>query len=85
MILPEGAFIVLADKAQETTASGLILTADVQEEPDTGVVCFVSPDLEEHISKKVRFRKNFGEELEIEGIKYLYFRDFNSSIYYILN
>lgn len=85
MILPEGAFIVLADKAEEKTASGLILTPDAQEEPDTGIVCFVSKDLEKHKSKKVRFRKNFSEELEIGDIKYLYFRDFNSSIYYILD
>lgn len=84
IILPEGTFTVIPDEKQEKTKAGIILDTDTVVLPDTGVVAFTSEDLKKYQGTKVRFRIPFAEMLEIEGVKHLYFRDFNSSIYYII-
>lgn len=82
LVLPKGAFTVVPDKKEEKTKGGLILGIEDQKEPDTGVIGFTAPELKELKGSRVRFRKGFGEELDIDGVTHLYFRDYNSSIYY---
>lgn len=84
IVLPKGAFTVIPEKAEEKTKGGLILTEDLIQEPDVGMIAFTSEELNEYQGMKVRFRKSFSENLNIEGISHLYFRDFNSSIYYVI-
>jgi hypothetical protein len=90
MILPEGAFTVAQDEAVvvEKKVGGIIL--DIEEhntkpkKPNTGVIFFTAPELKKYQGCKVVFRENFGEDITIGAAEYLYFRDFNSSIYYVI-
>ncbi len=84
IILPKGAFTVIADKAEEKTKSGIILTEDIQEVPNSGTIAFTSEELNEFQGCRVVFRMNFAEDIEIDGTPMKYFRDLNSSIYYII-
>lgn len=77
--LPEKAFAVILDKVE--IKSSLILDDEVTT-TDFGTVVLAGPDLQDKLEQKVRVRVNFGEEMFIRGIKVLYFRDFESSIYY---
>lgn len=79
LYLPEGA--VLVERMQEEF-KGLIITMD-KSKPNRGTIVAACDSLKEFIGKTVVFRENFSEEIDIEDKKgLLYFRDFNSSIYY---
>lgn len=84
IVLPKGAFMLLPDKAAEKTAGGIILDADTKEVPDTGVIKYAGKNIAEYIGTRVRFRYTFGELIKFEGKEYLYFRDLESSMYYII-
>lgn len=79
LYLPEGA--VLVERIQEETKS-LMIAIDTPK-PNKGTVVATCDSLKDFIGKTVVFRENFSEEINIEDKKnLLYFRDFNSSIYY---
>lgn len=85
MILPKGAFMVLPDAKEEKTKAGIILVDSLQKEPDTGTIIYTAKELNNLQGKRVRFRANFAEELEIEGKHFKFFRDLDSSIFYIID
>lgn len=84
IVLPKGAFIVQPDKKQEKTAGGIILTEATQEEPNSGIIICTSEEVKEHKGKRVVYRKNFAEDIEIDKQELKFFRDLDSSIYYII-
>lgn len=84
IILPQGCFTVIADAIENKTESGLYLGKSEILVPDTGTVTLASDTLKDKIGLKIRFRPGFAEEIEIDKVKHLYFRDFESSIYYII-
>lgn len=51
--------------------------------PNTGVIKFACPEFEKYIGDKVTFRFSYGDIINIEGVEYVYLRDFNSSIFYV--
>ena len=83
--LPPKAFIVLVQDEDivSKTASGLFL-GEKSIKKDTGTIVAISEDKKEFLNMKVKFRENFGEEVELNGNKYLYFRDFDTSIWYVI-
>lgn len=89
VILPEGAFTVIQDAAPEKIErKTIIMTLDdvdaKPEKPNTGTICYTAKELNKYQGCKVVFRENFCEEIDINGTEHLYFRDFNSSIYYVI-
>lgn len=82
IILPKGAFIV---KRDEPTESGsLIISVGPTEKPNRGTIILTGPDLQSYKYSSVVFREIFSESIDIGEEKgLLYFRDFNSGIYYI--
>lgn len=90
--LPKGAFIVLQDdyieEEQEAKASLIITQEDIKKtksKPNTGEIIFTSPELTKYQLCKVVFRENFGEtKIKIKGQEYLYFRDWDSQIFYVI-
>ena len=86
--------LVKRDEPAEETLSGLILGKSDVAKLDTGVITHISDSLEitglseesipGMIGVRVRFREPFAEELVIEGETYLYFRDLEPSIYYVI-
>lgn len=74
--------IILRDKEEEKNSSGLYLIN--KEVPDTGIIYQVGSEVpENYVGKRVRFRKEFFEELVINGETFLFTRDLEASIYYI--
>jgi hypothetical protein len=85
MILPINCFIVVPDPKKERTEGGLILTEKYdQNKVDTGVVTYTGENLSNMVGKKIRYRETFGEKIDINSVPHLYFRDFDSSVYYII-
>lgn len=88
IVLPKGAFMVLQDEPiEKENKSGIILSAKPEKEkkPNTGVIVYTSEELNKYQLCRVVFRENFGEEeIEVNGKKYIFFRDFNSQIYYVI-
>ena len=77
--LPEGA--VLVERIQEEF-KGILITMN-QPKSNKGTIVATCESLKDFIGKTVVFRESFSEEIDIEDKKgLLYFRDFNSSIYY---
>lgn len=74
---------------EKTAVSSLILSMDEidkkPEKPNTGIIVFTGSNVTKYQLHKVKFRANYAdpEEIEISGKSYLYFRDFESSIYYV--
>jgi hypothetical protein len=90
--LPKGAFMLLQDEAEikeKTAISSLILSMDEidkkPEKPNTGKIIFTSQELNEFHGCKAVVRLNYADPdpIVIDGISYLFFRDFESSIYYV--
>ena len=79
IVLPIGAFIVKQDEAKKS----LIERTD-SKKPNTGIIVFTSVELNKYQLATVVFRENYGEKIIIDEQEYLFFRDFNSSIFYIL-
>lgn len=81
LYLPEGA--ILVERLQEEETKGTIILNVTPVKSNKGTIIATCKSLSDFIGKTVVFRENFSEEIEIEGYKnILYFRDFNSSIYY---
>lgn len=81
-ILPKGAFIVKRDEPRES--GSLIISVGPIEKPNRGTIILTGPDLQSFKHSSVVFRENFYEIIDIDNEKeLLYFRDFNSSIYYV--
>lgn len=81
-ILPKGAFIVKRDEPKESES--LIINLGPAEKPNKGTIILAGPDLQQYIYSTVVFRENYFELIDIGEEKgLLYFRDFNSSIYFI--
>ena len=75
--------IILRDKKEEKNSSGLYLGIETPD-PDTGIIYQVGSEVpENYVGKRVRFRKEFFEELVINGETFLFTRDLEASIYYI--
>jgi len=84
IILPKGAFIVLQDEAQEKKNKIIVSVNKTKpKKPNTGKIIFTSEELNKYQFYRVVFRESFAEEININGKPYLFFRDFNSSIYYV--
>lgn len=82
LYLPKGSFIVKVDEA--ISESGLFMGNNV-ESLDTGTIIDTHRDLKEYVGYRVKFRAKFGELVQMpDGIEYMFFRDFDSSIYYIM-
>lgn len=79
IILPKGAFIV---KRQEVEKKSAIIGVE-EKKLNIGTIIFTHESLNEYQGLSVVFRENFSEEIEINGEKLLYFRDLDSSIYYV--
>lgn len=84
IVLPKGAFTVLPDEVKNTTQAGIILSNTDKRESDTGIIVYTSQELNKYQGLRIKFRPAFAEDIEIEGTKLKYFRDFDSSFYYIL-
>jgi hypothetical protein len=80
--LPKGAFIVKQDDIQEDNLSIILSIKETKKKPNTGTIVFVSEELKNVLNRKVVFRENFSEPINIGDEELLFFRDFNSSIYY---
>lgn len=88
--LPPHAVIILQDEApekMERKPGTLILSPDELDakplKPNTGVVKFACAEFEKFLGDKVTFRFQYGDIVNIEGVEYVYLRDFNSSIFYV--
>lgn len=78
IVLPKGAFVVEKD-VEETQVYGVSKTKN------TGTIVFTSEELKQYQGCKVKFRESFSEEVDIEQLKkLLFFRDFDSSIFYVI-
>lgn len=88
--LPTGAFTVIQDEAVvvERKATSIILSMedlDVKpKKPNSGTIAYTSEELNKYQGCKVVFRDNFGEDIVIKGTEMIYFRDFESSIFYVI-
>ena len=86
--------LVKRDKLSKKTSSGLILGDSDVIKLDTGVITHISENLKitgmsEKTSQgmlgvRVRFKESFAEKLDIGEETYLYFRDLEPSIYYVI-
>lgn len=82
--LPKGAYIVLPDEQKDTTVGGIILGEENIKPPTEGVIVYAADDLKDMVGKRIRFRGSFAEFIEIEDVVHMFFRDLNSSIYYVI-
>lgn len=91
--LPPGAFMLLQDEPEQTEQTerpSLILSMQEidkkPERPNTGTIVFTGEGVHEFQLCKAKVRLNYADPdpIEIDGKEYLYFRDFNSSIYYVI-
>ena len=80
--LPADAVIVLQDKAEEKRIGNLILPTE-ESKPNSGVIVASGHSFKTHIGETAIFRENFAEKITIENIEYLYFRNFEASIFYL--
>ncbi len=86
MILPKGAVIVKQRIEEYKNPSALIMDniKDLDKVFNDGEIRFTAPELNHLQLMKVVFRPNFAEPINIKGVDYLYFRDIESSMYYII-
>lgn len=82
--LPKGAYIVLPDEQEDKSAGGIILGEEDKEIPTVGTIVYVGEGLEKYLGRKVRFRGSYAEFIELDKVPHMFFRDLNSSIYYLL-
>lgn len=91
--LPPGAFMLLQDEAEkqvEQERPSLILSMGEidkkPERPNTGTIVYTGEGVHEFQLCKAKVRLNFADPdpITIDGKNYLYFRDFNSSVYYVI-
>lgn len=79
--------LVEPNKAEEKTASGIIIPDSAQEKPQQGKVVAVSDDLKDEqptvkVGDKVLYGKYGGTELDFEGKDYLMMKE--SDIYAVI-
>lgn len=67
--------VVLRDKAEEKTASGIFIPDTVQEKPLRGTVIAANKDSELKEGDKVIYNKFAGTEMTIDNINYLLLKD----------
>lgn len=89
--LPKGAFMVLQDeviKKEDKVKTSLILTLEdemtVDTKPNTGMVTATCESLKKYQTKKLVFRENFAEKIMVDGTEFLFFRDWDASIFYVI-
>lgn len=82
--LPKGAYMVLPDEQEEKSAGGIILGEEDKKIPIIGTIVYVGEGLEKYLGKRVRFRGSYAEFIELDKVPHMFFRDLNSSIYYLL-
>lgn len=90
IILPPNAFMVLQDEAivEEVKPSLIYIMEkpkELLEKPNTGEIVYTAEELNKYQGCKVVFRTNFADKIMIGAQEFLFFRDFNSSIYYVLD
>ncbi len=67
--------LLKAQKAEETTASGIVLASAAQEKPEVSEVIAVGPGTEEHpmtvkVGDKVIIGKYSGTQVKLDGTEY---------------
>lgn len=77
--LPKGAFTVVREEPEKKSS---IIGVEV-EKINRGTIMFTSEELNQYQGWVCVFREAFAETIKINGIEVLYFRDFDSSIYYV--
>lgn len=82
MYLPDDAVIVLQNNAEEKRIGGLIIPTD-NKKPNSGVIVASGQNYRKFIDKIAIFREGFAEKLIIEDVEYLYFRNFEASVFYV--
>ena len=85
--LPKGAVMVKQRIEKYESKSSLILddTKELDKVYDDGEIVYAAPELQDMIGKKIKFRVNFAEFLPFQNEDLLYFRDLESSMFYIIN
>ena len=89
--LPGEYVLVKRDEPLKQTTSGIFLGEDSNEIIDTGVIVKLGIKAildgfdKTLLGQRIRFKEAFAEELDIEGEKYLFFRDLEPSIYYYID
>ncbi len=86
IILPKGAVIV-KQRVQKYESTSSLIMDDVEgldKIYNDGEIRFTAPELVHLQFAKIVFRPNFAEAINIKGEDFLYFRDLESSMYYIL-
>lgn len=72
MIKPMGdKVLILVDDKEETTAAGIILAEDSQEDSERGEVVAVGPESVLAPGARVLFTKYGGSDIKHEGVEYL--------------
>lgn len=86
IILPKGAVIVKQRVEKYQNTEGIILkdVKSLDKVFNDGKILFTAKELNHLQGKKVVFRENFSEPININGNEFLYFRDLESSMYYII-
>lgn len=91
IILVDKCVLVKRDEPLKQTASGIILGENFGETINTGVIVKLGIeaildgiDNNTLLGQRIRFKEAFAEELDIEGEKYLFFRNLEPSIYYFI-
>ena len=67
--------LVEPDKAEDTTASGLIIVESAQEKPQRGTVVNVGVGAELNVGDKIMYGKYAGTDIQIDGEEYLIMRE----------
>jgi hypothetical protein len=78
IVLPKGAFMVLR---KEPETKSLIIGVE-ETVLNVGEITFTAPEMVDKQGLQVVFREHFSEKIKIKGVEYLYFRDYDSGIYY---
>ena len=78
--LPRDSFAVKRDEVKQTR----LFLGDSADKPNTGIIVLASPGLQHYEGCSVMFRETHAEEIKIQEQDLLFFRDFDSSIYYVV-
>lgn len=86
IVLPKGAVIVKQRIKEFKNDFGLILddAESLNQKFNDGEIIYTAPELKHLQLKKIVFRENYAEPINIDGADFLYFRDVESSMYYIV-
>lgn len=83
IVLPDNAVAILRDKPEKKES---LIIYENKDEPDinTGTIIYTGEKLKEYQGCFIKFRENFVEEQEIEGKVFVFARDLQSSMVYVI-